>query len=131
MGERNVFNFPGVTLPTAETVIGIVLGSVDADVSLSSLPTAPIAGARNVRIRATLVVTGTATASIALRCYRGQATGSQVQNNSQTNAATSVGVAVGEYWDTAPIAPALNYAITVVSATASTGNLIVEIEEVN
>lgn len=131
---ETVKNFASAaTFPAAEAVALLLYGSVDQDTSVSSLPTAPAVGARTVRIRGTLVVIGAATTSITINCRRGQTVaGTQVQN-SVVSAVVAVGSSVPfEFVDTAPLLPALNYAITLTTGAASgTYNITAEMEEVN
>jgi hypothetical protein len=124
-----------VAFPTAETVGLLLYGSIDQDTALSALPTAPQIGARTVRIRGTLVVVAAPTTGpITIICRRGQTTaGTQVQN-SVISAAIAIGQPVPfEFVDTAPVLPALNYAITVTTAAGGAGtyNITAELEEVN
>lgn len=138
MAERNAEYTAAVAIPLAVGVGQILYGGTDADVSLASLPTAPVVGARTVRIRGTLVVTTATTGAITIGCLRGQGTGgSAVSQAVVTPGAVGIGGVVPfEFTDTAPTPAAnqngLNYTITLLSAaTAGVGNLTTEIEEVN
>jgi hypothetical protein len=133
MAERNVNFATGVAIPLAEAVELTLYGSVDADTSLASLPTVPVVGARTVRIRGTLVVTTATTGAVTIRCRQGQGIAGATVQAPVITAALPIGSAVPfEFVDAAPVLPALNYSITLLSAaTAGVGNITAEIEEVN
>lgn len=132
MAERNVAYNLAVTVAVAETAQLTLVNSTAQAANVTSLPTAPTAGATAIRVRGTLTIVAVTGGVVTIKLRRGQGIAGQTIGVAVVSNGTPVAgqPLPFELVDTIPPSPCV-YTVTTSTVTSSgTALLVAEIEAV-